>query len=854
MFRIAIAHMRTHAGRLVAGLVAVAIATAFIVAAIVGVDAGMRTARASMVAEYAAADLVAAIDAPDWGAPAQPGEGSPDHVAAYPADLAVDAIAALAEVRTMKPLTELGATLSHGDRGASTTVVPYATEPSLISYPLTEGAAPVEDRDVILGRGLAERLRATVGNDVDLTWYGVPGAPDTSDVARMDLPPWMNHDPRASRTTAIVHVTGLFDDSVPSLAAATPGVQGASGVFAQPWDVIAGAPAREVAVVLADGVDPAQASDAIVRATENAFANYPYEQTPGRVTVTTPEERAAIRMAVFVGGQAFILSFLFVFAAISLAVAGLVIANTFQVLIAQRARTLALLRCVGASSAQIHRSVLIEGALTGLLGAIAGIAIGLGLVQGALTLASRLYPAVPVPATVAVAPVAIVLPLIAGIAVATLAALAPARRATATPPVAALRPLTAPTPRRPAGKARAIVSCIGIIGGAVMLTIALVISVVYGRDLDRTTTSSGWLFAGALGLGVLAALSLVVGIILAGPFWIPHVVRAFANLLGRTGPGARVAAANTVRNPRRTAATASALVIGVTLVAAVSAGSASIEQSLVAALSEDWAADFQIDQRWTYAIDSIPAGASDTAYAAGLAEGLPPVPEGAAAALATVDGVTDITSIHGALVATIDGSSDASAANVPVFDTVAYGVDPTQFAAISGNTDAVAALNAGHALVVNVVSGPVGLDVLNGDPVTVVGPLGSREFRTTRVDMPGSTAAIVIPLDALTTLVPSTSVSQVAAALAPGADAIAVADKAMGALAGFADADGNALTLYGTAIQRSQIAQVISVIVLVLMALLAVAVLIAVIGVANTLSLSVVERTREHGLLRALGL
>jgi putative ABC transport system permease protein len=847
--------MRTHASRLVAGLVAVAIATAFIVAAVVGVDAGMRTARASVVTEYAGADLVASIEAPDWGAPAKAAEGSPAKDAVYPMDLAIDAIGGLAEVQTAEPLTSLSATASLTDRGASTTVMPYPANPTLVAYPLVEGTVPAEPRDVILGRGLAERLRATVGDTIDLTWYATPGVPRDDGSANPVPPSWIDHDPRSTRNTASFHVTGLFDDSIPSLAAATPGVQGASGLFAEVWDAISGRPAREVAIILADGVTQAAATDVIARAAEDALTSYPHESSAGSVTVTTPDDRAETRMTLFVGGRAFILSFLFVFAAISLAVAGLVIANTFQVLIAQRARTLALLRCVGASSGQIHRSVLIEGALTGLLGAVAGIAIGFGLVQGALTLASRLYPAVPVPPTVSVTSAAIVLPLIAGVGVSTLAALAPARRATATPPVAALRPLTAPTPRRPAGKARLVLSCIGIIGGALMLAIALVIAVANGQDLDRTTTSSGWMFAGTLTLGVLAALSLVVGIILAGPFWIPRVVRTFASLLGRTGPGARVAAANTVRNPRRTAATASALVIGVTLVAAVSTGSASVEQSLVATLSKNWAADFQIDQPWTYAIDSIPAGASDAEYAAGLTEGLPSVAEGAAKALASVDGVRDVTPFHGALVATVDGPlTEPAAATTSVFDTVAYGVDPGQFAAISGNTSAIAALKAGKALVVNSTNGPVTLDIRDGDPVTVIGPRGHREFTTTRVDMPGASAAIVIPLDALTSLVPVTSTSQVAAALTPGADAVTVADKAMGALAGFADAHGNSLALYGTAIERSQIAQVISVILMVLMALLAVAVLIALIGVANTLSLSVVERTREHGLLRALGL
>jgi putative ABC transport system permease protein len=582
--------------------------------------------------------------------------------------------------------------------------------------------------------------------------------------------------------------------------------------------------------------------------------------TGAEIHVFTPEDQAEFRSRAFFGSEAAAQALLLIFAGIALAVAGLVIANTFQVLIAQRARTLALLRCVGASKRQIHRSVVVEGAATGLIGAAAGIALGAGLVQIALTIAQRLFPSVPVPGVISLPWGAIALPLVAGVGVATIASLAPARRATTTPPVAALRPLTAPTARNAAGRGRLILAGIGIVGGGALLATPLVITNVSRHSLSDGSDTATWGFTALVLVGVLAAVGLVSGMILAGPFWIPRVVRGVAALLARTGPGARVAAANTVRNPRRTAATAGALVIGVTLVATVSTGAASIERSANALFSADGQPDLWIGECMYYVGMPEWLGEGGRDYREALTESCSALPSGARDVLADAEGVARVIDIHTGVISAEwfgsagesgGGSGGADAPGSVVDNVLVDGVDPADIPALPFPEELRAALLRGEALLVG-HSGPMmGASVAN---VTVTGPLGSCQVTVRQPGMRTSSGALILSTDVLSDLVPETTVGRALAVLAPEADAVAVADTLTAALADFADANGNPIALGGAAISRMEVAQIISVVLLVLMALLAVAVLIALIGVANTLALSVVERTREHGLLRALGL
>src|SRR5690625_2617747 len=145
--------------------------------------------------------------------------------------------------------------------------------------------------------------------------------------------------------------------------------------------------------------------------------------------------------------------------------------------------------------------------------------------------------------------------------------MSPARAATRVAPLAALRPTSAPGLRSKAGKFRLTISLLGMIGGGLLL--------IFGVILAKTEALLGF------GVAVLGGMASFIGVIVGGVFVIPKVVGLFGKLAGRlTGATAKIATANTVRNPRRTAATATALLIGVTLVTMMSTGAAIARSTL----------------------------------------------------------------------------------------------------------------------------------------------------------------------------------------------------------------------------------------------------------------------------------
>ncbi|WP_418605892.1 FtsX-like permease family protein [Georgenia sp. SUBG003] len=153
-----------------------------------------------------------------------------------------------------------------------------------------------------------------------------------------------------------------------------------------------------------------------------------------RADVRTAVEEAEARTAELTGQAQTLTYFVLAFAAVAMFVAALVIANTFQVLVAQRARTLALLRCVGATKAQVHRSVLLEAGVLGVVASLAGLVLGLALGQGALWFLQGADLGVEVAETVPLTVPLVTVPLLTGTAVTVLAALAPARTATRVAP------------------------------------------------------------------------------------------------------------------------------------------------------------------------------------------------------------------------------------------------------------------------------------------------------------------------------------------------------------------------------------------------------------------------------------
>lgn len=469
---------------------------------------------------------------------------------------------------------------------------------------------------------------------------------------------------------------------------------------------------------------------------------------------------------------------LLTFSVVAFAVTALVIANTFGVLVAQRTRQLALLRCLGASRGQVFRQVVAEAAATAATAGVAGLALGAGLVA----LLPRVLPQVAHYTVVAPTAVGLIAPWAAGVTVAVAAAAVPARAATRVPPLAALRPALAVAGARAVGRVRLVAGLALTAGGAALLAVAVV--------------------ASQLPIGLAGGVGSFVGLLLLGPVVVPAAVGVLARP-GRDGVVGRLAAENIARNPHRSATTAGALLIGTTLVTMVLVGAATAQATSTEAIDRRYPADVLAQGDVTEATRADAAG----------------VPDVAAAVLASMRDVTVV-------------STAAPRATTTV---------------VAMDADGVAALgweSAAGGLTDNTIVMPRSRGHEDGSTVEVSTPDGPLALTVRSVPQAGFVA-----------VTPATM-----ARIAPDAQPLLLvrwtpeADPAaaMGRLRDALTSDGVWLSSASEA--RAGIAEAVALALQVVLGLLAVSVAIAWVGVGNTLGLSVLERSRETALLRALGL
>lgn len=489
---------------------------------------------------------------------------------------------------------------------------------------------------------------------------------------------------------------------------------------------------------------------------------------------------------------------LLAFAIIALVVAAMVIYNTFTILVAQRTRELALMRCVGASRGQVFRGVLAEAVVMGLAASVIGLLGGIGV----SALLQRLVYSIgnggegtvllPVTATTVLAAFAV------GTLVTVLAAVLPARKATRVAPVAALRsqPDSGEEVHR-TGVLRVLTAVLfGVVGvGAVVLGMGM-------DDEDAAMFTSG---AGTMAL--LAAV-LVLGPLLVGP--VNRVLGAVPRAL--LGVPAKLASANAARNPKRTAATTAALMIGVTIVALVTVVANSAKETANAQIDERMPADYTV----TSAVHDRPLPQE-------LADRLAALPEVAQTAPTTV--------VYG----------DRGYFNGVPRDAIGSLFRPTVTSgSLADLGDGTIAVNAEYAK-------REGVSV--GSTVTIKAE--GAEPQQLRV-------IAVVEGQRLSDGIMTTETSQRFPSAAEGYESILVklADGvANGRAAVEKVTDPSPLAVLDSAAEtKEQLNQQLNQVLGFIWALIGLAVVIALFGIANTLTLSVLERTRESALLRALGL
>lgn len=516
---------------------------------------------------------------------------------------------------------------------------------------------------------------------------------------------------------------------------------------------------------------------------------------PGGLEAITGEQMIAEERGDIDSLMSFLRNFLLAFAIVSIVVGSFNIFNTFSMLVGQRTRELALLRAVGASRRQVTRAVLGEAVAVGVVGSTLGLALGAGLAS--LLRAVFQTQGLELADSLVITATPVIWSYIVGIAVTCVAAYFPARRAAKIPPVAAMRDEVA-LPQRGL-RVRAIVGIVIAIAGAVFMGLGLT-----GTGGTTETLS-------LLGIGVLlvwlaaATLAAVIGSpavkALAG--WYPKVF----------GVAGRMARENPRRNPRRTGVTAVALMIGLSLVTTVNVLSSSIRATTDQLIEEQFGADYTV---------------------AATAQGLGPD---------VVKAIRETPGVTGAVeVGEGEFSLDGARAGYATGDPEGL-LEAVNARLVSGGTD----VGADGILVDEALAEKEGYKV--GDTLRAVFPDG--ESQTLRVagvytenGLLGSRllspeawkAHTARPMPFLVALQTDRTDTAMREAL----------DKAVDAYPGVVVQDQNDL--------KKEVQSQLDGIVIFFTLMLALSVIIAVFGVVNTIVLSVIERTRELGLLRAVGL
>ena len=652
-----------------------------------------------------------------------------------------------------------GEPVGNPGQGAPTFGMSWVDDPDLNPFTLAEGRAPRADNEIVIDRGSAKEGSIELGDTIDV------------DAAK----------PAPKMTVVGIAVFGNADSPLgASVTLYTP--TAAQAYVGEPGMV------DVIGVRAADGV-----SDEVLRSRIEAVLTDDYEaQTGAEVTEENQNQMAS--------NLSFFSTFMLTFALIALFVGSFIIYNTFSILVAQRMREVALLRAVGASRRQVVGSVIVESIAVGLIAAVLGIAGGIGvagLLKGLLAAVGFDIPA----GGLVLTPGTVIVSLLVGVAVTVAAAIMPARRAARVAPVDAL-----------SGNAAEIDDHLGkrIAIGAVVTAAGAALG-FFGLFGD--TSQAGPL----VGLG---GVLMFVGIAILGPV----VARPVASILGRPLPAIRgvagtIARENAMRNPRRTSATAAALMIGVALVGFITIFASSAKAAIRDIIGEQFVGDFVV-QSGTWGFGGLEPG---------VAERIAGLPEVEAASgfrfgPAAVDG-------EGVATGSVDPVAYAKVINLEVRAGSIESLGTDGFAVDQSVADEKGWKVGDVVPVTFAASGEQPLELRAIYEVDEIGP--EVMFSTALHD-----ANYTEKFDAEVYVKVASGVST---ADAERAIAAAIGDQAN---ADIVDREG-----YINA-QASDINQMLSLI----YALLGLAIVIAVLGIANTLALSIHERTRELGVLRAVGM
>jgi putative ABC transport system permease protein len=529
---------------------------------------------------------------------------------------------------------------------------------------------------------------------------------------------------------------------------------------------------------------------------------------PAGVLVETAQENVDRGTEEVREGLSFLQIFLLVFAFIAILVGSFLIFNTFSITVAQRVREFGMLRTLGASRRQILGDVVVEALAIGVLGAVLG--IGGGFLVAMLLNALLEAFEIDLPTTgLVLESRTVIVSLVVGVVVTVLASLVPAVRSTRVPPLAALRAI-APAPSRRRRLLGIVASLLlGVVG------LAMILIGLFGGASAGTA-------AGLIGGGAVV-------MIFAVSFFSPHLVKPLAAIAGwplerlRRLLG-RLSRENAQRNPSRTAVTAAALMIGLTVVAFVTVFAAGLKSTVAQVVDENFAGGLVVQN----------------------SDGFSPIPAGAARAARRVPGVAAVATIRAEQAKLLPGGGDALV-TAPSRDVErAVQIDWKK-----GGPAALRRLRDDQAIVSDSFASDHGLAL--GDRFRLLSQTRSRpsfevvgEFDSKL----GVLGSVLVTQRVMARAFRQTQDTIDFIEVAPDADAAQVqAILTRGVEAAFPVAE----VLNQQELKESREEQVGQLVNLVY-ALLLLAIVVSLFGIANTLALSIHERTRELGMLRAIGM
>ena len=652
-------------------------------------------------------------------------------------------------------------------QGPPTLIESWVDEPKLSFYDLQEGRGPEADDEIALNVAAIEEGELELGDTVVM----------------------VNQFGREEFTLVGSFLFGTAKSSGGAVSAdvtlaAAQRIAGTDGKI------------QQVLAVGDDGISERELTDRIATV------------LPDDAEAITGTEASAQLSSDVQSGFLFFRIILSVFGGVALLVGIFVISNTFSILVAQRTRELALLRAVGASRPQVLRSVLLEAALVGIVAATLGLLAGIALAFGVTAILEASGAELPT-TTLQVRPATVIAALIIGLVATLVAALIPAVRATRVPPLAALRDVALD---------RSGASRIRIAAGVLIASLG-----AFNLSAAWTDGSSGSIPTVGIGAVLLIVGAIVVGPVLAGPS-IRILGRPLPSLKGVTG---RLATENAARSPKRTSATASALVIGVALVGFITVFASSAKSSVTNEVERGFKGDFVVQS-------SSGAFGPPSGFPGSVAE-----------AVAAVDGVEiavpfgfsrgEFTYPDGDVVTQFLSSVEVNGA-AEVFEPrmVEGSITDLRDDGIIVDKELAEA----H-------------DVRLGDEIMVTVPGGESVELTVQAisDDRSVLGFFTITRATYASVVPELTDIQVIGKVGDDASVDAVIADIEGAVA-----DIPAMEVLDRDGFIGDLASQITSFVTVIYGLLILSIIIALIGIANTLSLSINERTRELGLLRSVGM